>query len=317
MILKPLHWLGAHGTKIVAGSIFVGLVLPDLAELARPIFPVAVFCMLTIAMIRVDVAAARAYAARPGLLISATVWMTVATPLLLAAGAFWAFDPSPAIALALVFWATAPATVSSPGFSALLGLNATLSLGLLLLAMITAPFVIPAMTGFLTETEIAVTTGGLMVRLGLLIGGAAIAAAIVRGLLGPQRRLAADPVFDGLNVVFMTLFAIAAMDSVTDTMIARPGHVAGLIALTAALSIGCLGAATLLFWKSGPNAAATFGFSNGNRNMALVLGALAGNVPADTWLFFAVAQFPIYLLPLLLKPVYARLLAHKPPLSTT
>jgi BASS family bile acid:Na+ symporter len=308
-MLKVLHWLAAHGTKIVAGSIFVGLVLPDLAALARPVFPVAVFCMLTIAMIRVDLAAAKAYAARPGLIITAMVWMTVATPLLIA-GTFWAFDPSPAIALALIFWATAPATVSSPAFSALLGLNATLSLGLLLMAMLTAPFIVPELSVLLTDAEIVVTTGGLMLRLGLLIGGAAIAATMVRGFLGPQRRAEADPVFDALNVVFMTLFAIAAMDSVTDTMIARPWHVAGLIALTAALSVGCLSAATLLFWRSGPVAAATFGFSNGNRNMALVLGALAGNVPADTWLFFAVAQFPIYLLPLLLKPVYGRLLAR-------
>ena len=307
MLLKPLHWLGSHGTRIVAGSIFVGLVLPDLAALARPVFPIAVFFMLTIAMIRVDLPAARTYVARPALLIAAMIWMTIATPLALA-GTFWALDPSPAIALALIFWATAPATVSSPAFSQLLGLNATLSLALLLLAMVTAPFVIPAMTEFLTDAEINVTTGGLMIRLGLLIGGCALTAAIVRAVLGPERRGEADPAFDGLNVAFMTLFAVAAMDSVTDTMIARPWHVAGLVALTAALSVGCLALATLAFWRSGPRAAATFGFSNGNRNMALVLGALAGNVPADTWLFFAVAQFPIYLLPLLLQPVYGRLL---------
>ena len=73
----------------------------------------------------------------------------------------------------------------------------------------------------------------------------------------------------------------------------------------------------MLFWKWGPTTAATFGFSNGNRNMALVLGALAGNVPPDTWLFFAVAQFPIYLLPMALKPVYERLLAGASPSGST
>jgi len=307
MIAAPLHWLGRHGTRIVAASIFIGLALPDLAALARPLFPVAVFCMLTIAMIRVDLPAARAYVARPGLLVAALVWMTMATPLLIAA-AFQVVSPTPAIALGLIFWATAPATVSSPAFSHLLGLNATLSLALLLLAMVTAPFVIPALTEFLIRAEIAVTTTGLMLRLGLLIGGAALAASAVRRWLGIAGTTRAGPLFDGLNVVFMTLFAVAAMDSVTETMIARPGHVMGLIALTASLSVGCIALATALFWKAGPAAAATFGFSNGNRNMALVLGALAGNVPPDTWLFFALAQFPIYLLPLALKPLYRRLL---------
>lgn len=309
MLFKALGWLGARGTWIMAGSIFVGLFLPDLAALVRPAFPLAVFCMLSIAMTRVDLPAARTYAARPVLLITAMAWMTIATPLLLAA-TFQLFDPSPAIALALVFWGTAPATVSSPAFSHLLGMNGTLSLALLLMAMIASPFVVPGLTGLLTEAEITVTTGALMTRLALLIGGAALTAFAVRTWLGTDARHRAEPVFDGLNVVFMILFAVAAMDGVTNTFLVRPWHVIGLVALTFALNIGCILAATGLFWRSGRIAAATFGFSNGNRNMALVLGALAGNVPHDTWIFFAVAQFPIYLLPLMLTPFYRWLLTR-------
>lgn len=309
-LVTTLDWLGAHGTRLLAGSIFVGLVFPDLAALFRPAFPVAVFFMLSIAMIRIDLPAARAYVTRPMLLITAMVWMTVATPILLSVS-FWLFDPSPAIALALVFWATAPATVSSPAFAHLLGLNGTLSLALLLAAMITAPFIIPGLTELLADAEIAVTTSALMVRLTLLVGGAAVAAFVVRSWLGTSRRARAEPVFDGLNVVFMVMFAVAAMDGVTNSFIERPWHVAWLIALTAALSVGCIVVATALFWRSGRMPAATFGFSNGNRNMSLVLGALAGNVPHDTWIFFAVAQFPIYLFPLLLKPCYAWLLADR------
>lgn len=307
MILTPLRWLGTHGTKLVAASIFVGLVFPDLASLARPLFPVSVVCMLTIAMIRIDPAAAVGYVAKPAFLLAGTAWMIVATPCILA-GLYWFSPPSPAIALGIIFWATAPATVSSPGFSQLVGLNGTLSLAFLLTAMLAAPFVIPGLTEILTSAEIAVTTGGLMMRLGLLIGGAAALAFVFRRLLGTARVAETGPVFDGLNVVFMTLFAVAAMDSVADTMAARPWHVINLIVLTAGLSVGCIALATAVFWKAGRVAAATLGFSNGNRNMALVLSALAGNVHEDTWLFFAVAQFPIYLLPLLMQPVYGRLI---------
>ena len=306
MMLSPLRWLGRHGTRLVAGSIFVGLLLPGLAEIARPAFPVAVFSMLTIAMIRMDLPAAKAYATRPGLIVTTTVWMMVVTPVVLV-GAAWLFDPAPAIMLALVFWASAPSTVSSPAFSHLLGLNGTLSLSMLLIAMMAAPFIVPGLTELLTEASIEVTTFGLMVRLALLIGGSAIAATIVRSVLNAHRRVEAEPVFDGLNVVFMALFAVAAMDGVTAAFIDRPWHVIGLITLTAVLSVGCLLLSTAVFWRRGRSAAATIGFSNGNRNMSLVLGALAGNVPHDTWIFFAVAQFPIYLMPLMLSPLYRRL----------
>ena len=311
MILAPLRWLGDHGTKLVAASIFIGLVLPGLAAYARPLFPLSVVCMLTIAMIRVDPTLARGYMRRPALIVAGTAWMMVFTPCLIAL-AFLVYPPSAPIALGLIFWSTAPATVSSPAFAALLGLNGTLSLALLLAAMMSAPLVVPGLTEFLLEAKIDVSTVGLMLRMGLLIGGCACMAYIIRRLLGEQRTHDAGTMFDGLNVIFMALFAVAAMDGVTTTLISDPWHVIRLIVLTAAISIGCLAVATLVFWKAGPVPAATFGFSNGNRNMALVLTALGGNVHPETWLFFAVAQFPIYLLPLVLQPIYDRFIHRDP-----
>lgn len=307
VISRALAWLGARGTTMLAGCVFIGLALPDLADLVRPAFPVSVFSLLAIAMIRVDIAAARALLRNPLTGLSALVLMMVATPLAIAA-AFQVVDPLPAIALAMVFWTTSPTTVSSPAMCYLLRLDGTFSLALLLASMIAAPFIVPAMTELLTDTKLAVSTLGLAVRLALLIGGAAILAYIVRRILGPERRQAAAPVFDGLNMVFMILFAVASMDGVTHAFIADPPFILGLIGLTFGLNLGFLALTTALFWWAGRRTASTVGFSNGNRNMALVLGALAGNVPEQTWLFFAVAQFPIYMTPLMLKPVYARLL---------
>ena len=307
MISKVLAWLGARGTGLLAGSIFIGLALPDLADLVRPAFPVSVFFLLSIAMIRMDIAAAKALLRKPLIGVTALVVMMLATPLAIAAG-FLVIEPAPAIALAMVFWATSPTTVSSPAMCYLLKLDGTFSLALLLASMIAAPFVLPAMTELLTDTTLTVSSFGLAIRLALLIGGAAVFAYVVRRAVGPERRDAAAPVFDGLNMVFMILFAVACMDGVTDAFISDPAFILGLIALTFGLNLGFLALSTALFWWSGQRTASTVGFSNGNRNMALVLGALAGNVPEQTWLFFAVAQLPIYTTPLLLKPVYGRLL---------
>ncbi len=43
------------------------------------------------------------------------------------------------------------------------------------------------------------------------------------------------------------------------------------------------------------------------RNMGLMLAGVDGALPGLTWLYFALAQFPIYLLPWLLGGIAARI----------
>ena len=45
------------------------------------------------------------------------------------------------------------------------------------------------------------------------------------------------------------------------------------------------------------------------RNMGLMLAATGGALPDFTWLYFALAQFPVYLSPLLFTPLARRLKA--------
>ncbi len=62
-----------------------------------------------------------------------------------------------------------------------------------------------------------------------------------------------------------------------------------------------------------PDAPARFaiGLIAGNRNIGLMLAATGFAVPDLAWLYFALAQFPIYLLPHLLKPLARRLAANR------
>jgi BASS family bile acid:Na+ symporter len=47
--------------------------------------------------------------------------------------------------------------------------------------------------------------------------------------------------------------------------------------------------------------------------MGLMLAATGGALPDLTWLYFALAQFPIYLLPYFLSPLARRLISPPPP----
>jgi BASS family bile acid:Na+ symporter len=44
------------------------------------------------------------------------------------------------------------------------------------------------------------------------------------------------------------------------------------------------------------------------RNMGLMLAVAGGVLPELTWVYFALAQFPIYMAPHFLKPIIRRLL---------
>jgi len=63
----------------------------------------------------------------------------------------------------------------------------------------------------------------------------------------------------------------------------------------------------LVFVRAGRARALAIGLIAGNRNVGLMLAATGFVVPDVAWLYFALAQFPIYLLPHLLKPLTRRL----------
>src|SRR3954451_14904232 len=82
-LAAPLSWLGRQGTRAVATSIFIGIFVPPLAALFKPIFPYALFALLCLAFLRVDPAEVRAHFARPLIVGVASAWMMLATPLLI------------------------------------------------------------------------------------------------------------------------------------------------------------------------------------------------------------------------------------------
>jgi len=97
------------------------------------------------------------------------------------------------------------------------------------------------------------------------------------------------------------------MDGVVGQVVTRPSVVLGMIALAVATSL-VLGITTaLVFWRAGRTVALTLALSAGLRNLGVMIAATGGRVPELTWLYIAMAQFPVYLMPHLLKPVVARL----------
>lgn len=304
-----LAWLGRHGTNAVAVSILLGIALPPLGALIRPIFPETVFLLLCLAFLRVDPGALRAQFGRPKLLIAAAIWTMLVVPVLAGLGlrALDLGDQSPALLLALMLNVVAPPIFSSPALATLMGLNAALTLALLLACVVVTPFFAPALVAVFVGPAVTFSPLSLGLRLVLMLAGAACVGIAVRSFAGKAwvERQAAR--IDGLNVVVLFLFAVALMGDVLSNTIARPLFVLGLLALSTAVTFGLSALTALIFGRSGFHSALPLAHAAGSRNTGLMLAAAAGSVPELVWLYVALIQIPIYALPLLMRPLLRRL----------
>ncbi|MCC7348140.1 MAG: Na+-dependent transporter [Variibacter sp.] len=304
-----LAWLGRQGMRAVAISIFLGLALPQLAATFKPWVPEAIFTLLVLAFLRVDPVELRAYFVRPALVALSTLWIMVIAPAALGLVfiALGVREASPGLFLALIFQATAAPIMSAPAFAALMGLDAALSLATLMACVAVTPLTTPVFVHLFAGAAFAVPPTQLGLKLFLLLAGSAALAWGVRRLAGREWVTRQKQRIDGLNVITLFVFAIAVMDGVALLMWTRPLFVLGLIALTFAIALGTMAVTALLFIRYGRPRGLALGWSAANRNMGIMLAAMGGVLPDLTWLYMGLAQFPIYLLPVMLHPLVRRL----------
>ncbi len=304
-----LGWLGRQGTRALAAMVFISIALPPLGALLKPYVAEAVFALLVLAFLLVEPAALRGHVKRPALVIAISLWTMVALPALMGLG-YWLAGlslRSPDIYLALMLQAAASPLMSSPAIAALLGLDAAMVLATLIvctaLVSLTAPLFMRVFVGdTLTLSPLA-----LGLKLFLMLAGAALFATVIRKLAGRERIAQCRDQIDGVNVIVLFVFVAALMGDIGAQFLANPLLVLGLIVLSFALTALPLALTALIFARAGMGRAFALGLMASQRNMGLMLAAAGAGVPELTWLYFALAQFPIYLLPQILKPLAARI----------
>ncbi len=303
-MVRVLAFLGGNAIPALFLGVFLGLLLPDLAALARPLLGPCVVILLLATLLRVDWDGLRLYARRPGLGIMATIWLLIASPILV-----WALVVPlgllpPALSTALVLMAAAPPILGATSIAIILGLDGALIMVVTLLASLLAPLTIPPLALALLGLQLEVSVLEFTLRLSAVVFLAFAGALVLRRLTTPEWLASRARHIDGLVVVVMVVFAVAIMAGVTDTLIERPGTVAlwVLAAFLANPLLQALGA--LAFVWLGRRAALTIGLASGNCNMGLLMAALPPDSDYDVFLFFALAQLPMYMLPAALSPLY-------------
>lgn len=311
-MIRFFQWISRHASAVLVASVFLALLVPEVASLLYPLIGPAVWLVLFLSVIRIDLVQLAHHGRRPGKVAGAVLWLAIGAAVLIwvIISALDVVMPTPvpgAIKVALILNAAAPPLMSSPAIAFLVGLDAALVLIVVTVATLVMPLIAPAMVQEFLGLEVGTGTLDLMVRLGGLIVSATCAGLLARRLVGGTRIAAAGTVINGLSVLILVFFAIAMMNGVTARMITEPAYVAGIAALAFAANVGLQVVGAVLFARLGRREALSIGLASGNRAMALWVAVLPAMHP-DVFLYFAMAQFPIYLLPAVMARVYQRLL---------
>ncbi len=304
----PLRWMARRGTVLLALSIFGGIACAPLAAALQPAVTPAVALLMTLVLLRIDPAQVLGWLRRPGLVALLSAWVLLGCPLL-AWAAMRAIGMDGPLGAGAVLMAAAAGATTAPAFARLVGLDPEISLVVALATTALVPLTAPPLALGLLGIDLAISVGGLMLRLGLMVALPGLAALLLRRWLGPARlsRIAA-PV-DGGVVLVLVIFAFGVMDGVQARLLADPAWaVAGMAtALGVSLVLNATTALLFLPWL-GRAVALAGGYLAGTRNQALFLAVLPAAADPRVTIFFALGQVPMFVLPFLLRHAYARIL---------
>ena len=313
MPVQVLTWIGNQGARAIAALVFIGVGVPPLGELLKPYVTEAIFLLLCISFMRVDLGALRNYLRRPGLVIAATAWTTLAVPatiglvsLGLGADTRW-----PDLFLALMLQAVASPMMASPALAAVMGLDATLVLVTLVTSTALVPLTAPLFAYVFLGTALKLSPLGLGLKLAAILSGSLLVALLLRWTFGVTAIQRHKLAIDGINILVLLVFVSAVMGSVAGSLFADPVLMIELGLSAFAVFFALTGLSALIFRAAGPERALAIGLMVSQRNMGLMVAATDGLLPGTTWLYFALSQFPIYLSPQLLKPIVRRLTARE------
>ncbi|MDB5416040.1 MAG: hypothetical protein JWR10_4375 [Rubritepida sp.] len=307
-----LEWSALRGAALLAVGIFAGLFIPPLAALMRNVITPAVFLLMVLVLLRVDPAQVLGYLRRPLLVVGLLAWLLILCPL-----AVWLIlrllGIEGPLAAGLVIVATGCAATSSPAFARLVGLDGEISLVVAVLSTLLIPFTAPPLALGLLGIDLAISVEGLMLRLALLVGVPLLLSIAIRRAAGPARLAHWGRAVDGAVVLMVVIYGFGVMDGVLAKLIATPGLVLAGTALAVAGSFAMNALTALGFAGFGRRLALSAGLLAGNRNMALYLAVLPAATDPQITLLFVLCQFPLFLSPFLLKPVYRRIMERAAP----
>lgn len=313
LLSAPLKLLARHAQWVLVAGLVAGIAFPAAAGVLRPYIPEMVALILFLSALRMELSALKLSKKQFGIDLAVVLGLQLATPF--AVYAILTALPIPTVWRDVLTVMYSGAAISgTPAFAMLMGLDGARAMRLLVIGTALMPVTTLPVLALLPNVAAETSLFEVSLRLLLLIAAAAAAAFTLRK---PVLRLLGQdgPVLlNGLNALALAIFVLALMDAIQPVLLTDPIRVLWVLAIAcvANLSAQILYAfgATLRAKSQGTSPTAfqlTPSIGAGNRNMALFLAALPASV-TDPWLLFiGCYQVPMYLTPLLMRPLLQRL----------
>ena len=299
-------FLAKNAPLFMLGGVVIGLSMPSIAEVIRPlVVPISVV-MAVVSMLRIEPAKLLATFQRPIFLGLAALFVLLVLPVVTFILAKTLGLPG-WLVTGLTFASAAPPLSSAAAFAILVRVDPGLVTGIAIPATLLAPATVWMLTSAFPGLGEGVELGALVLRLSGIILGALVVALLIRRFLGEERVTAWGMGLDGVTVVLVMLIGIGVMHDIGLAFRSAPGLLLGILTLTALVSYGSLIITMATFWLIGRDEAFAVGLCGGVKNMAVMVAAVLGTVDPRISLVVITAQFPIFLSPLLMRPLFARL----------
>lgn len=304
--MRLLELLSCSSRFLLPAGLATGLAAPELAALLRPALPMAVFLLLVLAMIRIPWSHILSLLRRPGFPALCTGWALLAVPLLVAL-AWWSTGWDATLGYALVIASAGPALMAGPAFALLVGLNAALALVVTVSTLIVVPFSLPFVTWLATQEAIVPSAPAFLLRSLVIVFGALAIASALRRAVGPAWLDRQAGRIDAVSIVVLFLFAIGVMEGMAQQFSADPAKVARYVVAAFLVNLLVQLASAVVFRARGYHDALTVSLVTGGKNAAILLAIVPPPIDPAIVLYVGAAQFPLYILPFMLEPVYRRL----------
>jgi len=303
--VTALCWASRHGKAWLVAGLLAGLLIHDLTVAIRPWLPEIVAFLLFLTAFRVGPRAAFGTLSEARMAFVYALVFQLVMPLA-AIGVLSALGVAASpLGLVLILMMAAPSITGSPNFTIMLRHDPVPAMRLLIVGTAFFPLtVLPILwlSPALGERE-AVLIAAL--RLIAIIVAAVAAAFALRWAACPELDDRRREALDGLSAITLAVIVIGLMSALGPALTEDPATTLRWLAIAFAANFGLQIATYAVLRALGDKRRAVpAGIVAGNRNIALFLVALPASVTDPLLIFIGCYQLPMYLTPILLKPLY-------------
>ncbi len=296
-----------YASLLVAGAICAGLAFPALASALAPVVFIALFFVVLFSLGNLEDRPTEIVSSLDPLTIHIVMWQM----LLLPAGvtiACYVLDASSMLTMILLATVTAGSAFASPALVQIVGLDHRLATRAMVFSTLMVPIsllVFGELNGVLPG-KLSFQHYFTQIVIYILVP---IAASMlfwrVKSTWAPQTRARVSKTLHWSATFSLMVFCAGIMTTINDAIDHQLSTVINFAGVAIVASLIMFGVSALLFLRHGRRQAVTVGMLSANRNVAISFVLLNDIFPPEMMIYVAVSQFPMFMMPLLIRAMQA------------